>query len=244
MSDEIETEEVEVFKVVLLVVDHDGIGASELAGVLEQTRYPNHCMSPVVIHTESRVVEWHDGHPLNQPGQTEEFGRLFGAPDAMFSAKAAAAEVDALRNELRGQREALADMRVWLRNREDECDRLQALVDAAPLTIAGLVHTAHATAKAKGWHDTADPDSPTQVLAWLALLHSEVSEAVEDVRRGMMAEWVSEDGKPGGLPSELADVFIRLADTCGALGIDLEGAIRRKMAFNATRPHRHGGKVA
>jgi len=120
-----------------------------------------------------------------------------------------------------------------------------AIIDEdAPLTISSLVHTAHEAAKAKGWHDGADPSSPTQVLAWLALLHSEVSEAVEDVRRGMMAETVSATGKPEGLPSELADVFIRLADTCGALGIDLEGAVRRKMAFNATRSRRHGGKLA
>ncbi len=241
---EIETEEVEVFKVVLMVVDHDEIGASELADLLENYRYPNHCIGPVVIHTESRVVEWHDEHPLNKPGQTEEFGRLFGAPGAIFSAKAAAAEVATLRNELRGTREALADVRAWMRNSEAESARLRALVDAAPLTISSLVHTAHDAAKAKGWHEGADPDSPVQVLAWLALLHSEVSEAVEDVRRGMLAEGVREDGKPGGLPSELADVAIRLADTCGALGIDLEGAIRRKMAFNATRSHRHGGKVA
>ena len=35
-----------------------------------------------------------------------------------------------------------------------------------------------------------------------------------------------------------------VADMCGALGIDLEGAVARKMAFNATRPYRHGNRRA
>ncbi|WFR64178.1 hypothetical protein P9222_08390 [Paenibacillus amylolyticus] len=49
--------------------------------------------------------------------------------------------------------------------------------------------------------------------------------------------------KPCGIPSELADIVIRVLDVCGHYGIDLEKAIQEKMAYNATRPQRHGGKV-
>lgn len=48
--------------------------------------------------------------------------------------------------------------------------------------------------------------------------------------------------KPCGIPSELADIVIRVADLSGRHGIDLERAIKEKMAYNATRSHRHGGK--
>jgi len=237
---------VQVHKVVLLVVDHDGIGVEEVADLLTEARYPNHCMMTSVMHIETREVDWSDDHPLNAGGDTlrGEFGRLFGEPGAVFDARAAAESAKALRSEVRLTLAQRADARLRVAELEAEVARLRALVDGAPLTVAGLVHTAHEAAKAKGWHEGADPTSPTQVLAWLALLHSEVSEAVEDVRKGLLVETVREDGKPEGLPSELADVLIRLADTCGALGIDLEGAIRRKMAYNATRAHRHGGKVA
>lgn len=49
--------------------------------------------------------------------------------------------------------------------------------------------------------------------------------------------------KPVGIPSELADIVIRVFDAAGRYGIDLEKAINEKMAYNATRPQRHGGKV-
>lgn len=39
---------------------------------------------------------------------------------------------------------------------------------------------------------------------------------------------------------ELADAVIRIADMCGAMGIDLERHIELKMAYNETRPHKHG----
>lgn len=48
------------------------------------------------------------------------------------------------------------------------------------------------------------------------------------------------DGKPEGIAVELADAVIRIADLCGALGIDLEEVIAKKMGYNESRPYRHG----
>jgi NTP pyrophosphatase (non-canonical NTP hydrolase) len=52
-----------------------------------------------------------------------------------------------------------------------------------------------------------------------------------------------EHGKPEGIPIELADVIIRICDTCGQYGIDLDRAIRLKMEYNKTRPYKHGKKI-
>lgn len=67
----------------------------------------------------------------------------------------------------------------------------------------------------------------------LCLVHSEVSEAMEGHRKGL-----SDDKLPHRpmIEVELADAVIRIADLCGALGLDLGGAIAEKMAFNAVRP--------
>lgn len=48
--------------------------------------------------------------------------------------------------------------------------------------------------------------------------------------------------KPEGFGSEAADVLIRLLDTCRRRGVNLEYEVQRKLAYNATRGHRHGGK--
>lgn len=76
----------------------------------------------------------------------------------------------------------------------------------------------------------------------LALIHSEVSEALEAFREYEMVEETEGNGKPIGFPSELADIVIRVYDLAGALGINLDACIERKHAYNLTRPHKHGGR--
>jgi NTP pyrophosphatase (non-canonical NTP hydrolase) len=46
------------------------------------------------------------------------------------------------------------------------------------------------------------------------------------------------------IEEELADIIIRTLDTAQAFGVDIDRAVTAKMAYNATRPHRHGGKLA
>jgi NTP pyrophosphatase (non-canonical NTP hydrolase) len=78
----------------------------------------------------------------------------------------------------------------------------------------------------------------------IALIHSEVSEALEAYRvTGTTGVWYEEGtAKPEGVPFELADAVIRILDLCENEGINLERAIEEKMDYNDTRPFRHGGK--
>jgi len=113
------------------------------------------------------------------------------------------------------------------------------------MTITELVERAHAMARDKGWYDP--PRDKRNIGEMLMLVVTEVAEAMEDYRDGNMHEAIPQTvdpGKPTGFVSEIADIVIRIGDLCGYLGIDLEGAVQRKMAYNATRPHRHGGKIA
>ncbi|MCV4233342.1 hypothetical protein OHJ21_19345 [Virgibacillus sp. LDC1] len=122
-------------------------------------------------------------------------------------------------------------------------------------TINELVQEAHQNAVSKGWWD--EDRSFGEIIA---LIHSEASEALEDHRNGKGVNEVWYEGKyegqdvwsyikdekcqkPCGIPSELADIVIRVFDACGRYNIDLEQAITEKMEYNATRPQRHGGKV-
>lgn len=66
-----------VHRIVLLVVDLDGIGQEEAISVLENNHYPNHCMAPRVMEIATADVEWHDGHPLNyEATQEAEYRRM------------------------------------------------------------------------------------------------------------------------------------------------------------------------
>lgn len=90
---------------------------------------------------------------------------------------------------------------------------------------------------AKGWYD-----QPVSFGEAIALLHSEVSEALEAWRRWGTGDATGTGGKPEGVGSEFADVFIRLLDYCSRFDVDLEAEYERKMAYNRTRPYRHGGR--
>jgi len=109
-------------------------------------------------------------------------------------------------------------------------------------TISDLVRLAHEVSCEKGWWGETLDTGPDSLGAKIALIHSEVSEALECVRVNELDE-ETVNGKPEGMVVEMADAVIRIADLCGALELDLEGAINRKMAYNRTRPHRHGGKT-
>lgn len=77
----------------------------------------------------------------------------------------------------------------------------------------------------------------------VALLHSEVSEMLENFRSRGLETYNTEAGKPDDVAAEVADVFIRLLDMCHRYKINLETEYERKMAYNRTRPYRHGGKA-
>lgn len=98
------------------------------------------------------------------------------------------------------------------------------------MTLDEICQQAHATAVEKGFWEGFDPDDLRHVLALIALIHTEPSEAVEAVREGEM----------DSLVEELADVVIRVADTCGGLGLDLQGAVAAKLVRNKYRPRKHG----
>lgn len=72
----------------------------------------------------------------------------------------------------------------------------------------------------------------TLILSKLALVHSEVSEAVEGVRKGLNDDHLT--FRPMA-EVELADAIIRAFDLAGHEGWDLSGAIIEKLYYNAQR---------
>lgn len=97
------------------------------------------------------------------------------------------------------------------------------------LTLNMLQKEIYKIAKDHGWHEGL-----LYFPVAIAMLHSELSEALEADRKQLGKDKVAE---------ELADVFIRLLDTCETLGINLIEAVYAKNNVNRTRAYRHGGHL-
>lgn len=103
------------------------------------------------------------------------------------------------------------------------------------MKISELVEQAHKNAKEKGfwseWELSLMDDSLHNnfIATRLALIHGEVSEALEALRVGDMENFAE----------ELGDIMQRVADLAGGLGIDLEGEIEKKMEKNKARGYMH-----
>ena len=117
--------------------------------------------------------------------------------------------------------------------------------------VNNLVADSHGASKAAGWwkHPATGDDltaliqqpadkaekvfSGSLVAQKLCLIHSEVSEAMEGHRKGLMDDKLPHRTM---IEVELADAMIRILDLAGALGLDLGGAYVEKRAFNEVRP--------
>ena len=92
-----------------------------------------------------------------------------------------------------------------------------------------------ASAHLKGQHQV--------MLAALALVTTEISEAVEAIRKHDPTTWANTKEKDT-FARELAGATIRIMDLAAWVGVDLGEAIRAELEANKARGHRHGGKAA
>ena len=134
----------------------------------------------------------------------------------------------------------------------EELERAVALLKGAQ-SLNGLAAEVHQNAVEHGWWD-----EPLTFGDIVELCHSELSEALEAYRdgeelvHGCCGHCTFEDGcdhpapdgktgcKPEGVDVEMIDCIL---DWCAKEGVDVDGLLRMKLAYNRGRPYRHGGKA-
>ena len=102
--------------------------------------------------------------------------------------------------------------------------------------LTQLVYESHQNSVLHGFYDNTYFNFGEKI----ALIHSELSEALEINRKSK--EKTADEHCPdfSNLDIELADAIIRIFDLAGYLQIDLPGALLAKMEYNKSRPYKHG----
>lgn len=137
------------------------------------------------------------------------------------------------------------------------------------MNLTDYAYKAYTTANNHGFHDKCHQNMQnndgqlgvTHKLAKLALVMSEVGEAVDAVRKNKYTDMkdlqqlatiakkndMSEQDEEffrehikDTFEDELADTIIRIFDLCGLLSIDIDSHVKAKMLYNDTRPAMHG----
>jgi NTP pyrophosphatase (non-canonical NTP hydrolase) len=117
------------------------------------------------------------------------------------------------------------------------------------LTLNSIADAVHELAWRKGWHNVKETEDAFIERA-CNNLHNEVSELHEAWRNNQLrshcdktVEMIAAGIEPlTCIEEEMADIIIRVLDNARKLDVDIQSAVERKHAFNATRSQRHGGK--
>lgn len=113
--------------------------------------------------------------------------------------------------------------------------------------INDLTDACYGLSSLSGWWTNPKTGEPLEITKDLvgmkiALIHSEVSEALEGFRKDKDDEHLP---TRKSLEVELGDAVIRICDLAGALNLDLGGAILAKLAYNQSRPdHKLANRAA
>ena len=114
----------------------------------------------------------------------------------------------------------------------EEC--LSVMDDDFASILTSFAQICHQLSVNAGWYQNPKTGEMVErnVPEMLALIHSEVSEALEGHRKNSMDEHLP---NRKAIEVELADAIIRIGDLAGCLKLDIGGAIVEKIHYNTRR---------